>query len=159
MARLLLLARCLGLCFLPALGGFISRPDAWYQALEKPPGNPPPAVFGPVWTALYTLMGLALYDYQQAARNSGGEREVRAGQVWFGLQLALNAAWSPVFFVAKSPQLAFLTIIAMLIAIVMTIRHFHKVSPRAAYLLVPYLLWVSFATYLNGGIVVLNTEK
>jgi tryptophan-rich sensory protein len=134
--------------FLPSLGGLLAMPDAWYARIAKPPWNPPSWVFGPVWTLLYLSMGVAAW----LVWRHGGLR----AQAWplsvFAVQLALNAAWSPLFFGLHRPGLALVDIVAMLVAIASTIRAFRAVQPAAGLLLVPYLAWVSFATVLNGTI-------
>lgn len=124
----------------------------FYASLTKPPLAPPPSVFGPVWTVLYTLMGVALWRVWALPPSPAR----KAALVLFGVQLALNALWSPVFFGVQQLWLALAVIVAMWIAIVLTVRAFHGLDPVAAWLLVPYLLWVSFATYLNAGFAVLN---
>jgi tryptophan-rich sensory protein len=136
------------------IGSFITM-DAiptWYASLSRPDFAPPNWVFGPVWTALYALMGLAafvVWRHQPSACRSGALR-------WYWYQLALNAAWSPIFFGLKNISLALGVIIALWFAIAVTTYRFSKVSALAAALLVPYLLWVSFALYLNYGFLMLN---
>ena len=137
------------------LSGFATQSsvDTWYADLNKPGFNPPNWIFAPVWTILYTMMGIA------------------AGLVWargfyhiwvktalyhFGFQLLLNGLWSIVFFGFRQPFAGLLVILALLLAIIFTIKWFKVVSAIAAYLLVPYLLWVCFATFLNYKIWVLN---
>lgn len=155
MNQAITLFKSLAQAFSPAAGGFLSQPDEWYQSLRKPPGNPPPPVFGPVWTVLYAMMGFALFHYRMKA----SPEQKPAGEVLFNLQLALNAAWTPVFFKAHSPRMALATLLLMWGAILATILEFRKVSGLAAGLLVPYFLWVSFAAYLNAGICYLNPEQ
>lgn len=125
----------------------------WYAALTKPTLNPPSWVFGPVWTTLYALMGIALFLIWQKGPN---RKDVRKALTVFGLQLALNALWSIVFFGLHSPGWAFLNIVLMWLSIVWTMVLFYKISKPALYLLLPYLLWVSFAAYLNYSIWILN---
>ncbi len=125
----------------------------WYVGLIKPPLNPPNWIFGPVWTTLYALMGVAAY----LVWNKGLERKDVQTALWvFGLQLVLNTSWSIVFFGLQNPGLAFVNIVLMWIAIVWTMVLFYKISKPAMWLLVPYILWVSFAAYLNFGIWMLN---
>ena len=125
----------------------------WYTTLAKPALNPPSSVFAPVWTILYTLMGTAAF----LIYNKGiGLSAVKIALGVFAIQLALNTSWSIVFFGLESPKWAFINIVAMWIAIVATIVLFYKLSKPAAYLLIPYLLWVTFAAYLNYSIWVLN---
>jgi len=122
------------------LGSFftISSIPTWYAALNKPVFSPPNFVFGPVWTTLYIVMGVALYlvisDKRQVIRKT---RE-KAIQI-FGIQLALNALWSIVFFGMKNPALAFVNIIALWIAIFLTTKAFYKINKFAGYLLIPSL--------------------
>lgn len=121
---------------------------SWYQSLAKPPGTPPAAVFGPVWSVLYLMIGAA-----------GGLLFVRGGrkaQAWFGVQLLLNLVWTPVFFGMQRPALALGIILALLLAIGATILSARKVCRPAVWLLLPYALWVCYASYLNAGIVFLN---
>ena len=120
--------------------------DGWYGTLVRPPLNPPSWVFGPVWTLLYTLMGGALWLVLHRVAPSPARRRAL---VLFGVQLVLNAAWSPVFFGAHALGAALVVIVALWGAILATILAFRRLRPAAAGLLVPYLGWVSFATYLN----------
>jgi tryptophan-rich sensory protein len=121
----------------------------WYRRLKKPAWNPPDAVFGPVWSALYGLMGIALVLVRRAGRDAATTG--RAQRI-FGLQLALNLAWSFVFFGSRDIRGALAVIGALWISIVATIAQFARIRPAAALLLVPYLAWVSFATLLNAEI-------
>lgn len=125
----------------------------WYEALAKPALNPPAWVFGPVWTALYVLMAIAAF---LVWRKGWARKDVRVALGAFAVQLFLNLIWSPIFFGAHSPLWAFVDIAALWIAIAWTNILFEKISRPAAYLLIPYLLWVSFAAYLNYSIIVLN---
>lgn len=125
----------------------------WYADLAKPALNPPSFVFGPVWTVLYALMGIAAF---LVWKKSKGNKSAKPALIIFGIQLALNAAWSIIFFGMQSPGLALVDIILMWIAIIATIFAFNKISRTAALLLLPYLLWVSFAMYLNYSIWLLN---
>ncbi len=132
----------------PALGAF-SMPGDWYAALHKPSWNPPSWLFGPVWTLLYTLMAVAAW---LVWRKVGFARPLGL----YFIQLALNAAWTPTFFGAHAIGWALLIIIAMWILILATLLSFRSVSPLAGWLLVPYLLWVTFATALNFTLWYLN---
>jgi tryptophan-rich sensory protein len=125
----------------------------WYVSLVKPALNPPSWVFGPVWTLLYALMGVAAFIVWKKARS-----ERRGNQaLWiFGFQLLLNAAWSIVFFGLQDPELALVVIALLWASIVWSMVAFHRISKTAAWLLLPYLLWVSFASYLNYSIWLLN---
>jgi len=125
----------------------VSSVKTWYVTnLVKPSFNPPSWVFGPVWTTLFLLMGVALYLVWQKKKISK----------WFWIQLILNILWSGLFFGLKRPDLAFLEIIILWITILKTIVDFKKVNKSASWLLIPYLLWVSFAAFLNLAIVRLN---
>ncbi|WP_234567424.1 TspO/MBR family protein [Rhodohalobacter sp. 614A] len=142
----------IGLCFLVAwTGARVSpgiAPSEWYNALNKPGWNPPNWVFGPVWTLLYTLMGIAAWRIW----NKFGFREARPALVLFLLQLGLNGLWSQLFFRLQSPGWAFIEIFFLLAAIIITSYLFSKKDKWAFGLMVPYILWVSFAACLNGTI-------
>ena len=153
MKKALIFLGCVALAFVPALSGYVSRPDAWYEALVKPPLQPPNWIFGPVWMGLYLMMGIA---HGLFATAPVAAEQKRSGHIFQVLQLTLNAAWSLIFFGARAPLVAGIEILVLLAFILLTMRAFVKVSRPAAYLLVPYVAWVSFATYLNWGVVVLN---
>ncbi len=131
----------------------ISATPNWYSAIEKPALNPPSWVFGPVWTTLYALMGIAAWLIW---KKGWGRKDVKVAIGVFGIQLFLNAIWSIIFFGLQNPGPAFVDIILLWLVIVWTMVVFYKISKPATYLLVPYLLWVSFATYLNYTIWALN---
>ena len=144
--RLPALAGWILLCFAAAaLGGFFG-PGEWYAGLNKPTWNPPGWIFGPVWSALYTLMGVAAW----LVWRQGGWSAQRVPLCRFLVQLALNAIWTPLFFGLQRPDLAFAEILLLLLAIVWTLAAFRRVHRTAAWMLVPYLAWVSFAAVLNG---------
>jgi translocator protein len=124
----------------------------WYATLNRPSFSPPNWVFGPVWTTLYLLMGISLYLVW--ALEPGKEPNIAL--VAFGLQLALNFGWSFFFFYFKTLGYALTEIIGLWMSIVLMLVLFYKIKPVAAYLNVPYLLWVSFATVLNGAYFKLN---
>lgn len=124
----------------------------WYVGLEKPSWNPPNWIFGPVWTLLYVLMGIAAYLVWEQTKDSSR----RAALVVYGVQLALNALWSIIFFTFKQPALAFGEIVIMWIAILATIVLFWRVRPLAGALLLPYIAWVTFALVLNFAVWQLN---
>ena len=125
----------------------------WYPSLSKPPFNPPSWVFGPVWTLLYVMMGVAFYLVWQ----KGWDNEVvRVALVLFLVQLTLNGLWSILFFGMQSPGLAFAEILVLWLAIAATIVWFWRVSPVAGILLLPYEAWVTFAALLNGSLWILN---
>lgn len=136
-----------------AFGGIVSKPGAWYQALSKPPGNPPAYVFGPVWTVLYA--GIAYAGVRLVTAPASRER--KAALALWGAQMALNAAWSPVFFGLHMPKASLVIIAAMLITIAATIQQARKVDKAAAALMAPYFLWTCYAAYLNAGIVYKNS--
>ncbi|PKM87346.1 TspO protein [Candidatus Falkowbacteria bacterium HGW-Falkowbacteria-2] len=128
-------------------------PGTWYELIEKPFFNPPGWIFGPVWTILYILMGVALY---LVLKQDWKKPEVFQAVKIFFIQLGFNILWSYFFFGLKNPRLAFLEIIALLLAIVATMIAFARVDKRAMKLLIPYLLWVLFASFLNYTIWQLN---
>lgn len=132
-----------------ALIGTQSQPGAWYENLVKPPLNPPNWVFGPVWFSLYVMIAIAGWRVWMAAPRS------KAMKFW-GAQMLLNWAWSPVWFLAQMPWLAFIILVAMWLAIAGFILAARRHDPIAAWLFVPYIAWVSFAGYLNLSIALLN---
>lgn len=150
-ARWLLLPWAL-LPLLAALGGAAFPPDAWFAALAKPAWQPPNWLFGPVWTTLYLMMGVAA----GLVWLRGPSPAVRAALIAFGVQLALNALWTPVFFGVHALGGALVVIVALWLAIAWTIARFWRVHRVAAALLLPYLAWVSFASVLNAAIWQLN---
>lgn len=125
----------------------------WYALLEKPLLSPPNWVFGPVWTLLYFLMGVAAFLVWQTG---GGRNEVRRALMAYGVQLVLNTLWSILFFGLQNPALAFLEILILWCAIAWTGFLFWRIRSTAGYLLLPYLAWVTFAAYLNASIALLN---
>lgn len=127
----------------------------WYVTLNKPSFNPPNWIFGPVWTILFLLMGISAYIVWDK-RPIFQERKKKQALQMFVLQLVFNLLWSLAFFGLKSPALAFFEITVLWAAIVITIFKFKKFSNLAAWLLVPYLLWVTFASVLNFAIWGLN---
>jgi len=139
--------------------GFLGTPftlsaiPTWYATLNKPFFAPPNWIFGPVWTLLYLLMGVAFYQIWKQGWN---KKMVRTAGVYFLAQLTLNFIWSPIFFGLRAPLLGLIVIVMMWTLIVITMKKLYPLSKLAFYLLVPYLLWVSFATLLNGALVVLN---
>ncbi len=134
--------------------GYFSASGAttWYTQLKKPPFTPPAGVFGPVWTLLYALMGVAAGEIWHRRRQKGAQRAL-----WvFALQLLLNLLWSFIFFTWQRPWLALVELGALWIAILATMALFWPISRRAALLLVPYFAWVSLAGVLNASIAWLN---
>lgn len=124
----------------------------WYEGLAKPPLLPPNEVFGPVWSVLYFLVGCALFLVWTAPKKSRGS----SAFVAFFAQLLLNTLWCIVFFGMHMPWPGFVIILLLVGAIVWTMCEFSRTSKPAAWLFVPYLLWVMFATYLTVGVAVLN---
>lgn len=143
-----------GCLIVGAVGGLLtaSSVDTWYPTLDTPSWNPPNSVFGPVWMLLYVMMAVSAWLVWRR-RGSDGSRAAMAA---FAVQLALNTAWSAIFFGLRQPGWAALEIVLLWLAIVATILAFFRVSRAAAWLLVPYLGWVSFATALNVAIWRLN---
>ncbi len=143
-------AICLGA---GGLGSFFTANSVrdWYPTLRKPPGTPPSWVFGPVWTTLYVLMAISAWlvwrEYGWGAR---------AALLIFFAQLALNVAWSGIFFGSRLPGVAFAEIVILWLAIVFNTVLFYWLVQSAALLLTPYILWVTYAAYLNFGIWWLN---
>ncbi len=138
-----------------AAGALFTAPaiPTWYAALQKPAFSPPNWLFGPVWLILYLLMGIAVYlIWQKITEND----KVKTALWLFWLHLFFNAAWSPVFFGLKNPGLALINIFIIWIFIILLLIKFWKINKLSSYLLVPYLLWVSFATLLNYSIWQLN---
>ena len=151
-----LLALSLAICYLAAaIGSFFTglSVNGWYQSLAKPPITPPGWVIGAIWTVLYLLMAISLFLVLEKDRSLP---QVREGLSLFAVQLSLNITWSVLFFGLRSPLLALAGVLLLWAAIAATILWFMKISRPAAYLLVPYLLWVSFATVLNAWILILN---
>lgn len=150
------LVLAVGLCLaVGAVGSLATTPKipTWYAGLAKPSWTPPDAVFPIAWTTLYVLMAVALWRLWQLHGPSPERR--RAIGLWF-VQLALNALWSPVFFGAEAPRAALAVIGVMWLAIAATLWASARIDRMAAWLLAPYLAWVSFATALNAAIVALN---
>lgn len=146
-----LILLCEGAGIIGSLFTFSSIPT-WYASLNKPIFSPPNWIFGPVWTTLYALMGISLYlvisDKRKVIR--------KKALIVFGIQLLLNTTWSIVFFGLRDPLLALVNIILLWTAILFTIKYFYKINKFAGNLLIPYILWVSFAALLNLAIVLLN---
>jgi tryptophan-rich sensory protein len=139
-------------CFAAAAFGGLFAPGEWYASLKKPAWNPPSWVFGPVWTVLYTMMAVAAW---LVWRRGGFAAQGRPLAV-FLVQLGLNAAWTPLFFGLRRPDLALAEIVLLWLAIAGTLAAFGRVNRAAAWLLAPYLAWVTFATALNYALWRLN---
>lgn len=139
------------------VGAFFTTPaiPTWYMGLNKPSFNPPSWVFGPVWTILYTLMGISVYKiWLKGIKN----KKVSFAIKLFGIHLILNSLWSIIFFGAKNLGLAFVEIVILWVLIIYVIKLFWKIEKLAGILLLPYLVWVSFATILNLSIWTLNPK-
>ena len=135
------------------LGAFftITSVESWYMTIQRPRWNPPNWLFGPVWTALYLMMGIACYLIWKS------DHPLKKQLLWlYFAQLALNALWSPAFFGLENPLLGLVVIIPLWMLILACVIRFQKISKWASGLMVPYLLWVSFATALNYSIWQLN---
>lgn len=155
MKKLVSLVLAIIICqFAGILGAFFTTPAiaSWYVTLTKPSFSPPNWLFAPVWTTLYLLMGITLYLLWQAKKSKKRQQALK----FFFAQLIMNSLWSILFFGLHSPSLAFVEILLLLTLIALTFVKTQLVSKKAALLLVPYLLWVSFATILNLAIVLLN---
>lgn len=137
-----------------ALGSAATIPNipTWYAGLQKPSFTPPNWIFGPVWTTLYAVMGYAFFRILRT--QEGAER--RRASIWFLIQLALNTSWSFAFFGAQNPGLGVVVVIALWLAIAATMASFRRVDRIAAWLLAPYLAWVSYATLLTIAVWRLN---
>ena len=137
------------------LSGFATAQGVrdWFPTLIKPSFNPPSWVFGPVWTLLYVMMGIAAFMVWQKGWENGA---VKIALGFFAFQLILNGLWSVLFFGMRMPALAFADIILLWASIGATVVFFWRVSPAAGMLLLPYEAWVTFAAVLNGSIWILN---
>ena len=124
----------------------------WYQTLIQPPLTPPALLFAPAWVILYTMIFISFILFATKRTNTSKA----LGYVLFSAQLLLNIGWSPVFFSYHNITLALAIIILLDILVFFNIREFHDISKKSAYFLIPYFLWLLFATYLNAGIVILN---
>ena len=151
--RLLLL--CLGIPLaVGAIAGLLTMGSMGdYQTMAKPPLSPPGWLFPVVWTALYALMGYASY---LVATSAAPKEQIRKALVLYGLQLAANFLWPILFFSLEAYFLAFIWLVALWVLILLTMRAFYRIETRAGDLLLPYLLWVTFAAYLNFGVWLLN---
>ena len=146
------------LAFLPGIVGVMFTPrgmsDAWYNALNKSVLTPDGMVFGVAWTVLYAVLGIALFMVMvsNARAQTGKTRAYTA----FGVQMLLNALWTYLFFGLHLAAPAFVVIVGLIAVSVWMMRAFFGINRHAAYLIVPYLMWLIFATYLNGVILYLN---
>jgi tryptophan-rich sensory protein len=157
-SRLVAAGALVGFIALAQLAGLIGIPftdratGGWYDQLDRPWFNPPNWVFGPVWTTLYVLIGVAAWRVWRSADASGRTTALE----WWAVQLVLNAAWTPLFFGARALWVAAIEIVVLWVAIVCTIGAFRRLDTVAAWLMVPYLAWVSFAAVLNISIALMN---
>ncbi len=137
-----------------AIGSFATAPaiPTWYRGLEKPGFNPPSWVFGPVWTALYILIGISFYLIWSSVSFKKHKRAL----ILFIIQLVLNTGWSLVFFGLQQPFWALIEITVLWVAILLTTVEFFKINKKAGLILLPYTLWVTFAAVLNFSIWQLN---
>jgi translocator protein len=152
--KIVTLIACIVLCILMGSAPTLLSIDAlknWFPTIIKPSWNPPSYLFGPVWTLLFTQMGISIWQILHT-NNSSKPKAYRI----FIIQFALNLLWTILFFTLQSPGLALIEIILLLLSIAYTIITFYKIKKSAAYLLIPYFAWVSFATVLNATIYVLN---
>ena len=124
----------------------------WYSSLIKPYLTPPAFIFRPIWSILYFLIFISLIIY--ILKNS--EFNKFRGYLFFGIQMILNGLWSPIFFYFQNMKLALICIILMDVFLILTIKEFYKISKPASLILIPYLVWILFATYLNFGYILVN---
>ena len=135
------------------LGALTTTPDtSWYTSLEKPAFQPPGWLFGPVWTLLYSMMGVAAFRVFERRQQPGAKLALGL----FGAQLVLNGLWSPIFFGAQAIAVALGVIITLLAVVVATTQRFYRLDRASGALLVPYVAWLCFATVLNASILALN---
>lgn len=154
-SSLIALAVALAVCFAASLiGSALTQPNlGWYATLAKPGFTPPNGVFPVVWTILFVMMAVAAWLVWRAPGDDGDRK---TALIWFAIQLALNVSWSFAFFGMQSPIFGLGVILALIVAIVITIVYFDRLSRVAALLLMPYVLWVWFAAGLNFSIWLLN---
>lgn len=146
-----------GLCLLVGISNAAvtaGSAQGWYAGLRHPPGTPPNWLFGPVWTLLYLLLGVAAWLVWRRI-DVGADRKRAALRAW-GWALAANALWSPVFFGLHRPDFSLMVIVLMLGTAALALRRFRPLQPLGAALLLPYLAWTGYAAYLNAGVWWLN---
>jgi len=151
----LLVATVIPICLLAYLSGLITKSsvNGWYKTLIKPPLTPPNITFPIVWSILYVLIGMSLWQLYLAKAN---KHMPNKPIVYFYIQFALNLLWTPAFFGMHSTGLGLIVILPLWLMVWLTIQSSYKYSKTAAYLLVPYYIWVTFAVYLNWQLFVLN---
>lgn len=137
-----------------SIAGLVTSPNIkeWYQFLEKPVFSPPNWIFGPMWTLLYLLMGVGLFLILETEKNKLRDKAVKV----FAIQLAFNFVWSFLFFEFRLVGVAFFEILLIWVSVIWMITSFYPINKKAALLQTPYLLWVSFASALNGAVWILN---
>lgn len=137
-----------------SVAGLVTSPNIkeWYQYLEKPVFSPPNWIFGPMWTLLYILMGVGLFLILETEKNKLRDKAVKV----FAIQLAFNFVWSFLFFEFRLVGVAFFEILLIWVSVIWMITSFYPINKKAALLQTPYLLWVSFASALNGAVWILN---
>lgn len=137
-----------------SIAGLVTTPNIkeWYQYLEKPFFSPPNWLFGPVWTLLYLLMGVGLFLILETEKNELRDKALKA----FAIQLAFNFAWSFIFFEFRLVGVAFFEILLVMASVIWMITTFYPINKIASLLQIPYLLWVTFASALNGAVWILN---
>ncbi len=156
MAKIGKLICSISVCLLTGfLGSFVTRNSitTWYAQLSRPSFTPPDWAFGVVWPVLYVMMGISVFLVWNVGIN---RRQVKVALSVFALQLILNGLWTPIFFGLHLIGVALVEIVMMWAAILLTIFTFWKVSKPAGLLLLPYILWVSFAIVLNASLFLLN---
>jgi len=152
---------CQGAGLIGSLFTFSAIPN-WYQTISKPAFQPSNWLFGPVWTTLYVLMGISAFlIWSSFAKATEGQvrKKIKIALIIFGAQLVLNALWSIIFFGANKIGWAFAELVVLWLMIVLTMIVFAKISKPAMYLLLPYILWVSFASFLNFTLWQLNKNQ
>jgi benzodiazapine receptor len=157
--RILQLLISLILCQLAGfVGSFFTTPaiPTWYVTLSKPPFTPPNWLFSPVWITLFVLMGISAFLVWEKGLS---DKQVKMALSIFGIQLILNILWSAIFFGLRSPLAGLIEIVILWMVILLAIVNFFKLSKTAGFLLIPYILWVSFAAILNFFIWRLNTIR
>jgi len=137
-----------------SVAGLVTSPNIkeWYQYLEKPVFSPPNWIFGPMWTLLYILMGVGLFLILETEKNKLRDKAVKV----FAIQLVFNFVWSFLFFEFRLVGVAFFEILLIWVSVIWMITSFYPINKKAALLQIPYLLWVSFASALNGAVWILN---
>jgi len=159
MKKLVQLISSIVLCQLAGLLGSIftiGQIDGWYEFLEKPFFQPPSWLFGPVWIILYTLMGIAFYLLWQRTQKLSKQQESKNIVFLFLVHLVFNAIWTPVFFGLHQIGFAFIILMVIVGSLIYIMQRVWALDRRITYLLIPYLVWVSFATILNLSLLILN---